>query len=1056
MSMQAPLWALAAEAIDGVGDTHLPPGIHVRALPSVGLGVPAAPLMVTRSLLTAEQVRSLVRSDGITWVDSTGATRATPFTVTPDNPVYGHFATANAIYAELQAVPGNPGPAAPPAVPGPGIADLLNAGPGAILANLPALHAAFDAAANAPPPVLVLEALANSGLGVAQFQSRTRAPYAIAAWTIPLVRVSGTGSVRGMLWIDTARLKPLREEAWALWSLPVGSPMPRYTPTPAAAAEAKDRVTRAGVTLQPMYVANASASPAACPPAPTGAAAARVGQVQPELDRWLKALLTDLTVPAWQVTDTQAISGQNGTMATPIEPFLLGGAVDADVAHYLGLGDKDEKVTAPAGSLVFYRVRGLWRWDPARWLPVQAPAFSAAIRAKPADAIAQFPELKDFAPREKGPFVDLFATAVAIVGVPPARPGAVAFDDVQDRGWLASPPPPAVRRALRLLASRFLPHPVAALAATDTNGDRSLNPYRGAGRIVGAARAAAGTPLPIIVSRPNDALGAAQGRFEDRDAPDSPVLYRLAQGDWFGRWGPWRTRQAPAKARTPPMRPTIELFPQPPGTPMPPAGPLAGTIQVRIPIPRNADLPPGGSALARLDLDESFAGSPAAATSYTLAALAGATIELHPAPAHDLLVISRAAPALLPSTSRKVTYMARWVDTLALVSADSDPAARTIVDPRPPPAPPVITELRYTARPDAQGHARVDLDFGSVPGTRYRVFFSTETQLLHALDTGGQAAAAAEIRAAQAGAPRAGKFRDFKLLFGWDDFECLTKQSIVAAPATATTHFVHRVSGSLDVLAIYRVIGEGESGALGDLTQADLVPFAVPNLGGPSRPLLSVLNGGLDPITQGVQLRVKVPIGKAVPKAWRLRRASVPTNDPMRMNLVAQGPVALPVVESEGASFEITSAVPLQAWRRYRFAVEVQAADPPGAPTVGTIHPGEWSEPSAPAALAVIPPLAPAAPSQVQIANTGGALQVTITHPQADSLVSTAMGSFHFEFWRVQPGRRPDRRELLFTRGPGSTWVAQDSPAAPPGTYASIRVIDPIGRRSDGAVSNQI
>ncbi len=627
-------------------------------------------------------------------------------------------------------------------------------------------------------------------------------------------------------------------------------------------------------------------------------------------------------------------------------------------------------------------------------------------------------------------------------------------NSTEDRGWLATPPPPDVRRALRLTASGFLPHPTASLAATDADGDRTLNPYPGIGRLAAGAPPPPGmTPLPIIVSRPGDATGPGQGRFEDRGAPEGAVLYRLAQGDWFGRWGPWRTRNAPPKARTPPMRPTIELYPRPPafGASIP-TGPLSGTLEVRIPIPRTDDLPAGGAALARLDLDETFAGAAATTTSYTLAALAGASIEHHPAPEHDLLVIPRTGPALGVSESRKVTYVARWADALGLVSANSDPASRTMVDPRPPPPPAVVTELRYTARPDAQGHARVDLDFGSTAGVRYRVYASTESTLLKALESSGHTAEANDIRAADPGAPRAMRFKAHKALFGWDDFECLTKESIIAAGAT--TRFTHRVSGSLDVLTIYRVISEGASGVLSDLTQAELVPFAVPNLGPPPRPQIAVLNAGLDPITQGARLRVKIPIGKASPKAWRLRRASTPTTDPLRIQIVDQGLVGALAAEHDSVSFEIDAPAPLKAWRQYRFAVEVQADDPPGAPSVGVLLPGEWSEASAPAGLAVIPPAAPAAPSSVVIANSGGDLQITVHHPAADSLVSTPLGPHRFELWRMEPGARPVKREVRFTRGAGDVWTAADPSAAAPGAYVSVRVIDPIGRRSDAAISN--
>jgi hypothetical protein len=341
---------------------------------------------------------------------------------------------------------------------------------------------------------------------------------------------------------------------------------------------------------------------------------------------------------------------------------------------------------------------------------------------------------------------------------------------------------------------------------------------------------------------------------------------------------------------------------------------LAGTVQVRIPIPRTPDLPAGGAALTRLDLVETFGGNPSITTSYTLGALVGATIEPHTAPAHDLLVINRAGPALGRCASQRVIYTARWVDVLGLVSPNADPAARTIIDPRPPEPPGVVTELRYTARPDVQGFARVDLDFNTTPGTRYRVFTSNETTLLKALDDLGQTVAAADIRSAEPGAPRAARFRAHKALFTWDHFENVTPQPVVATGAL--TLFVHLVSGSLEVLAIYRVLGEGPSGALSDMSEAELVPFAVPNLGGPARPQIALVNSGRDPTTEGVVLRVKVPPLKVIrgrdkvsvePNAWRLRRASVSVTDPLRMNIVDQGNITGATVDAEGTTFEITS-----------------------------------------------------------------------------------------------------------------------------------------------------
>ena len=53
----APPWAFSAEAIDGIGDTHLAKGIHIRALPSPSAGLPATPLFVYRALAQCRRDR---------------------------------------------------------------------------------------------------------------------------------------------------------------------------------------------------------------------------------------------------------------------------------------------------------------------------------------------------------------------------------------------------------------------------------------------------------------------------------------------------------------------------------------------------------------------------------------------------------------------------------------------------------------------------------------------------------------------------------------------------------------------------------------------------------------------------------------------------------------------------------------------------------------------------------------------------------------------------------------------------------------------------------------
>jgi hypothetical protein len=427
-------------------------------------------------------------------------------------------------------------------------------------------------------------------------------------------------------------------------------------------------------------------------------------------------------------------------------------------------------------------------------------------------------------------------------------------------------------------------------------------------------------------------------------------------------------------------------------------------------------------------------------------------LEPHPSPGHDVLAIPLAGPAVPRAGSRSVEVVARWVDVLTHESTGSAPAKRRLLDPRPPALPAVDTRLKYSARPDATGHARVELTWPSVAGTRYRVFVSTETTLLAALLANGDGTTANEIAAAAPGAPRAEAFTARKSHFGWDAFEMVTPVPIVATGSTTT--FIHRLSGSLDVLAVYRVLSESEAGALAELTEADLVPVAVPNLGPPAQPLVAVERAPEDHEHAGVALRVRVPAGRARPVKWRLRRASVPVNDPLRMDVVHAGDVTV-APGPDGTTFTITAATPLKRWRQYRWAVEVQAGPPAGAPTAGPVPAGEWSPASAPVTLAVIPTEPPAPPTAIAAAATPGGVQLTITHPDAATLAGTALGAYRFELFRRSPNARPTRLTVPVERGPGSTYVAID-PTPPPHSTWAVRLVDPLGRASDTALSNEV
>ncbi|GAB2860998.1 hypothetical protein GCM10027277_32050 [Pseudoduganella ginsengisoli] len=1139
MSTLAPAWAWIAGAIDGVGDSHLPPGIHVRCLPAPRLGLPATPLMVTRTIIPAGVLEQMARNDGVVWIDSQGNTLSLPFTVTPDNPVYGYFSEPDVIWARLLVRPVTAPTSAPTSAPttaptfapttfptsaptfGPTLAPTLTPFPRPTIGPVPRptigpiprptigpiaaptlaptpVPIAAPHTANVAPAItiagvahtaittgalaavaqgLVFEALADTEHGPTVIQSDNRDPYALCHWFIPRIRVRGSGYVAGIRWIDATAVQRHGEgRFWEWWSLPV-DPAPRYTPPPNADSEAGHRVDRAAVTRQPMYVAYTAASPASAPAAGGAEAAQRVAQVRPRIDQWLKTLLHDLSEATWDLRDQQAISNQAagsqpGEMGVGIETSLLASSIDPDLGHLLGLGDVDRDVKAPDGSLVLYRIRGLFRWNSAAWTKAEAMSFLGALRTGKADALAQFPELEQFKipPAEDIPYLDLTQCAVAFAGYPPQGMAAPVIASCDDRGWLGTPPPPNVRRALRLLAKGFQAPSVAAVAAHDQYGERTLHAFANGKRMAfGSNAAPPGTPLPWIVTQPEDPAEAGEARMEDRNGAPGAIDYRIARGDWFGRWSGWGKRTAPAKQRTAPMRPALLIFPSPPVFAPPPADPpaglLAGTIEIRIPLPNIAELPAGGAELTGLVLLETFGANPAASAYYDLANLPNtpgnqAKLELDPssAPGHpqQLLVITRTGPALYPAQQIKVSYTARWRDVLNHESLNAYPANKTITDPRPPEAPVIIRPLTYTSRPDAMGHARAEFSFNGAPGVGYRVYTSTESTLQKALD-GIDSGLADDLRNLALINDRAGLLVDHKNLFSWDHFEMITPEPLHAG-ADGKVHFTHRVSAGLNVAVFYRVVAEGPNGGLSELSKSSMFAFGVPNVGGPGQPLVAVVNvPGKNPVEHGVTLRVRVPHGASAPKAWRLRRTSTAGADPLRMPTVLSGVLQPADLEStdEGHSFDIVAPQPLKPWVNYRFVVEVQGESPPGADPV--LVAGEWGDASGPVKLASVPKGAPPPVQHVSVSAAGGGLNITVTPPPAQTLQGTMMGNFRFDAWRIEKGARPRKLDLPFSYDPvAQTWQAFDANAVPAGalTSVSVRVIDPLGRSGDATLSN--
>jgi hypothetical protein len=173
---------------------------------------------------------------------------------------------------------------------------------------------------------------------------------------------------------------------------------------------------------------------------------------------------------------------------------------------------------------------------------------------------------------------------------------------------------------------------------------------------------------------------------------------------------------------------------------------------------------------------------------------------------------------------------------------------------------------------------------------------------------------------------------------------------------------------------------------------------------------------------------------------------------------VLSGSIPAGATTSAGTAFTIEDPTPLARWRQYRWVVEVQAGPPPGAPQVGPIPAGEWSEASAPATVAVIPPDGPAPPDTVVAAAsaTPGEVTLTISHADADRLIGTALGAYRFEVYRASAAERPTRLDIAIVRGAGTTFIATDASSPAAGSRWAVRLVDPIGRRSASVISNEV
>jgi hypothetical protein len=1042
MSASPPPWAFGAVAIDAAGDPHLAPGVHLRVFTAPAFGLPIRPFVVYRA--TDQGAQRLLREQlhhDITWVDRRGRVRTLPFEVTPENPVTGH-------------IPRGPGQRAiAVGLGGAGSGGQLHPEGLAMVAPRPGAQGE-----------LRLEAFIDGPAGRRVVGAREAAPYQLAAPDLHGVVVSGAGVVRTAFWLSADVSMVDKLEPAFLLDLPVPKAA-RYEGLPDAPSRAIDRVKRGAPQRFGLHDDPTVSGPAAAAPATADDELKRVGPLAEEVFPALDRALNDLSqrpaaLRTAQTLSEGALTGSVAQADVACLRAVLAGTADPGMGRFLGFLDVDTLPVESGATFVLYFVRAFLAFDPAELEPIEALA--ALLSGGVLTADLSPPGLPFSVPKRSADGLLVFDYTVPVVvfmGASPDRPlapvlsaplapsaqvgptGEAPAVTLDGQGpWNADFLPPEARREVVLPLSSLVAAPTLAIARKDASGLTSMNDHH----------PVSGRALALVPAVPSDAVVTGAGRWADRAAPEGALHYRVAQADWFGRWSEFSTRAVPGKVRPPPPAPVFELhYALASATPLDDA-PRFGALRVRLNVPRVDDLAAGSRLLVRAKVT---------------AVVGGLTVNVEaplPSPSARTLDVLIPGPAgLIPRAGQvEATVNARWNDGV-LDGPLGEPQQKLLPDPRPPAALVLDPILRYSARPDATGRARVVLEWDAPAGARYRVYNTDETRLRSALgeaSTAGSALATGllgELNGQSDPAVRGAAYTTLgrASLYPRELFNNLTAQPLVAA-AAGKMRFSHDLSGSLTVLSFFKVVTLSVNNVESPFTDAVLLPVGVPSGGPPPRPLLDFL--GFDE-AGAARLQVTVVRGPQPAATYRLRRSYAASEDPLQMPVVgvgavvaddpaAPGPLVFTLTDS-GADTLAGGA--LRPWTRMSWRVEVAAPSP-----AGSALPGDWSAASGAVSGMRVPP-APAAPHGLAITAVGPS-DTGLEWGQPDPLEKGSQGGYRFDVYRRAPGGAEQRAGTVLADDPTAKTGAgaarrfhfTDSAGASAGTSWRVVVLDPIGRTS--------
>ena len=1037
MSVISLAWALSGQAIDGAGDPHLQAGMHYRLLLNPLLGLPVAPLSVGKIHLPTSGDH--LRQD-VVWVDSRGVQRVAPFEVTPDNPVTGYLPTdQTCCWASVRArtkprevLPGRPPVVVPTRVVRP-------------------TARRFEAITRAGSGLRVT-ATVTTPAGDAPVAVKSAAPYHVYASHIQRIVVTGTGTVTGIDWLPAQSV--IKYEPLCTIALPIG-PGARYVGPADGYDHGVDRVKAGAPQRLGMHECPTATGPAVCDPATRSDEVDRIEKVHAELADALDRVINDTSTTPWNLTSGDTLTDETGRVLGQADHYplwdLLQATMDPGYARMLGLLGIDETTNRPK-SIVVYVIDGLFNpdWDALerRHLvkPLQASGAVFPEATKPLSQMSQTaPDLQEFvqdANKLDGRFLLQRVVLAATEGNPLDDPNAPLIANVTPGGWLPSVPPAAVREVTATLEEL---RPGSGLASAI--GQPSGTPFTGRNRVdtLGRGRLLGPQPAPETPT-------PTSGLLTDRRVDERSGSWRIAQLDWFGRWSPWASATIPVGERPGPPRPVLTATGSPPPS-LTGSGPLAGRLRIEAAVPPLDGLPTGARLLKHLELSIDLG--------------AGPVISTHPVPTPATpppdLVLTVPGPELAPTAVGSATVTGRWVDSDNVASAPSEPKRVTFHDPRAPAAAALTPGLTYTSRPDATGNATTTLTWSATSDQAgFRVFGSDETMLRAKLaevaagnsspEAPTQTQAQNLLTALDAAADdpaRAGVWEANRHLLPRRWWLQLTPELI---GGSSQVSFTHSMSGSLQVLALYRVVAVSAASVESDFRTSALLARRVPNLVLPPVPTL-VAEPVYDGLNLHARLTITVPVGSIAAARYRLRRATA-TAEPALMPIVAEGVVSPSVagtaqqviVVDTGATPE-GARVSLNPWLAYTWRVEVRAGAAPGGGPVG-----EWTSASDPASFTTMPPGPPAAVTSLSVTRSSGEVRVKFKHP--DPLHPGGSTGYVIDVYRQLPGQPLTLWQSLAGQSPprkanpGAYFTLIDAPGPAAGTVYRVIVTDPIGRTS--------